>query len=91
VLGVRKYPDEDGHLRLAPGEYGYHPEDGCWHARPPTDKPYMTGNLRRHSVVEHPDGTITVTPSILITYEFGDRREKVEWHGFLERGVWREC
>ena len=34
---------------------------------------------------EHEDGTITVTPSIVITTHVGT------WHGFLERGVWREC
>ena len=44
----------------------------------------LGGNLGAHSVVEHEDGTITVSPSILV-------RGKSEWHGFLERGVWREC
>lgn len=32
-----------------------------------------------HSVQEHEDGTITVSPSIVTS----------TWHGFLERGVWR--
>lgn len=43
----------------------------------------MMGNLERHEVTEHPDGTITVSPSILVA---GER----SWHGYLERGVWRE-
>lgn len=48
------------------------------------------GDLTRHDVVEHEDGTLTVSPSILVS----ERRqgEHVElWHGYLERGVWREC
>lgn len=31
------------------------------------------------------DGTITVSPSILISHWEGR-----SWHGYLERGVWRE-
>lgn len=54
------------------------------------------GNLSRHQVTEHEDGTITVSPSILITStrpdeDSGDMAEHQEWHGFLERGVWRSC
>lgn len=40
--------------------------------------------LVTHSIVEHEDGTITVSPSILVT---GGE----EWHGYLERGIWRSC
>jgi hypothetical protein len=46
----------------------------------------MLANLSRHDVVEHEDGTITVSPSILVTQ--GEGRQ---WHGYLERGIWREC
>ncbi len=45
------------------------------------------GNLTNHQVVEHEDGTITVSPSILITFPGTDWPE---WHGYLERGVFRE-
>lgn len=41
------------------------------------------GTLGDHDVVEHEDGTITVHPSILNASDGG-------WHGYLERGVWRE-
>jgi len=41
------------------------------------------GRLGSHDVTEHEDGTITVSPSILDPEAGG-------WHGFLERGVWRE-
>jgi hypothetical protein len=43
------------------------------------------GNLRNHEVTEHEDGTITVSPSILCTGHFDK-----QWHGYLERGVWRK-
>jgi|HubBroStandDraft_6_1064221.scaffolds.fasta_scaffold678389_2 hypothetical protein len=36
------------------------------------------------SVTEEEDGTLTVSPSIHDTDEGG-------YHGWLERGVWREC
>jgi hypothetical protein len=42
------------------------------------------GNLANHTVVEHEDGTITASPSILISGPRG-----MLWHGYLERGVWR--
>jgi hypothetical protein len=45
------------------------------------------GNLSNHDVQEHEDGTITVSPSILITSTRADRRR----HGFLKRGIWEPC
>ncbi len=45
--------------------------------------------LVRHQVTEHEDGTITVSPSILISMRYVDGTTKELWHGFLERGVWR--
>jgi hypothetical protein len=80
----RKYPNEAGELWLAEGEYGKDPRDGIWKARPPG---MNMGSLGNHQVIEHDDGTITVHPSILIT-EYEDDC-KIEWHGYLERGVWR--
>lgn len=73
--------------RLKAGEYGKD-VDGIWHCSAPRETPDgfgFTGNLSKHTVVEHEDGTITVTPSILITRHDGT------WHGYLERGFWREC
>ena len=43
----------------------------------------LVASIRNHKIIEHEDGTITASPSILIT---GTGR----WHGFLERGIWRE-
>jgi hypothetical protein len=42
------------------------------------------GHIGKHEVVEHEDGTITVSPSILSV-------GKDAYHGFLEHGVWREA
>ena len=52
-----------------------------WHGMTPTG---MLANLAKHDVVEHEDGTITVSPSILV----GNKSES--WHGYLDRGVWRQ-
>jgi len=68
--------------RLQPGDYGKD-VDGVWHCWPPAEP--GPGCLAKHTVVEHEDGTITVSPSILIS------NHKGSWHGYLERGVWREC
>lgn len=45
--------------------------------------------LRAHVVEEHEDGTISATPSILVT----SRRDgkNVQRHGYFTRGVWTEC
>lgn len=74
---------------FAPGDYGRHPGDGNWYACAPNGH---LGNLTAHDVTEHEDGTITVSPSILITTRDTERKQDVElWHGYLERGVWRTC
>jgi hypothetical protein len=46
------------------------------------------GNLKLHTVIEHEDGTITVTPSILVTGH--EKGEKIIRHGYLTKGVWQE-
>ena len=83
----RKYPNEHGDLFLAESEYGKDPHDGIWYARPPG---MHMGSLANHEVTEHEDGTITVSPSILITGEtVGDCVIPVQWHGRLVCGEWR--
>lgn len=66
------------------GEYGKNPE-GLWYCRVPAPG-FGTGGLAKHQVTEHEDGTITVSPSILC---YG-RNGGPDWHGYLERGTWRE-
>jgi hypothetical protein len=68
---------------LQAGEYGKWAQDGVWYGVPPgTD---LVANLSSHKVEEHDDGTITVSPSILV----GDGRKS--WHGYLIHGVWKLC
>jgi hypothetical protein len=64
------------------GDYWYSSANGYWMGRVPSGD-YC--NLKNHTVVEHEDGTITVSPSILVHHGQGE-----VWHGYLERGVWRE-
>src|SRR5207237_213738 len=77
--------------RLTPGEYGKRLDGvryGC-PPQPPGDPfDYLYANLARHAVNVHPDGTVTVTPSILVSRPGGATET---WHGFLEGGRWREC
>lgn len=56
---------------------------GFGFAVPPWKDGY--GSLAGHKIVEHDDGTITVSPSILIKTHVGT------WHGFLKKGFWKEC
>lgn len=78
---------------LNPGEYAKHDiiyEDinkPMWFFIPP--KPgiglYV---LSLHTIVENSNGTITVSPSIVINT---DDKKGIRWHGFLIDGDWREC
>lgn len=43
------------------------------------------------SITEEAEGNVTVSPSILTWIEIGEDRQRTEWHGFLEHGVWREA
>lgn len=66
-----------------PGDYWFSPQTGVWMVYCPKGG---IGSVAKHTVVEHEDKTITVSPSILLTY--GSNGES--WHGYLERGIWRE-
>lgn len=63
------------------GQYGKD-RNGDWFGCPQEG---FHANLSGHDVIEHEDGTITVSPSILVT-GFDE-----QWHGYLEKGVWRKC
>ncbi|MDH4285588.1 MAG: hypothetical protein OEV35_09755 [Gallionellaceae bacterium] len=79
--------EEDFVWRIAstPGAYGSR-NGKDWYGTTPNG---LLGTLTKHTVIEHEDGTITVSPSILVTS--GSNQGQPSWHGFLERGVWREC
>ncbi len=85
IQGTRKDRLDDSWF--LPGEYGK-ASDGSFEGCAPGDEDMMC-SLRRHLIVEHEDGTITVSPSILITT--GSKSGRKQWHGYLEKGVWREA
>lgn len=92
--GRRVYEGADGTFAaLEPGDYilikheGVAPillywppgaELGPWHAH--VDK----------RITEHEDGTVSVSPSILCVYAKLQAGKPGSWHGFLERGIWRQ-
>lgn len=68
------------------GDYGK--INGEWIVKTPNG---LVASIRNHQVVEHEDRTITALPSILISgTNYPDTTEVLTWHGFLERGVWRD-
>lgn len=76
---------------LNPGEYGKD-KDGSWWVRAPKGGgagAMITGRGADSDwkVIEHEDGTITVSPSLGFMREGGG----YTFHGYLEKGVWREC
>jgi hypothetical protein len=82
MIGRRVHNKEPHELQ--PGDYGRWAIDAYWYAVPPgTD---LLAGLAWHTVTEHEDGTITVSPSTLVQQP---NAEPPQWHGFLERGVWR--
>jgi hypothetical protein len=83
--GRRVGDDIEPHL-YEPGDYGRW--NGTWYCKTPSNAEgnSFLGNLSGHDVREHEDGTLTVSPSILVSEGRADREV---WHGFLERGIWR--
>lgn len=69
---------------LSPGEYGLDARTTPPHWRACSPNGHGA-NLSHHDIVEHEDGTITVSPSIGV----GNDEVQFLYHGFLERGVWR--
>jgi hypothetical protein len=95
MKGVRVYPNEqgflDGEAMRQPGAYGKPTFDfvkkfglagermSRWDVCAPDGSGCIL-NPAIHKVTPHPDGSITVWPSIVTT----------TWHGWLELGVWRK-
>ena len=88
TTGGKRVEPVDGQLWLKEGEYGKDPRDGQWYCRVPGGH---LGGLEKHKVIEYEDGTITVSPSILINTTDKEGKRMQLWHGYLERGIWREC
>lgn len=84
IVGVRRDLGEDEYA-MNMGEYGKVLDiEGVWMCCVPATG-FSSGTLGNHQVTEHEDGTITVSPSII---SYGQNGK--QWHGYLERGVWRE-
>lgn len=85
MIGRRVPVDDDmGVVAMEPGDYGFWECQGHWIARSPNGE---DANLAAHTVIEHENGTITVTPSI------GIRRSGPDfvYHGWLTAGVWKNA
>ncbi len=85
--GRRIYPKEnEGIAILQPGDYMKAPDGFI--VKTPNG---LAASIRNHKVIEHENGTITVSPSILITgCNYPHSKEQLTYHGFLEMGIWRE-
>lgn len=94
LVGTRVHPNAEGWLDPAaidkPCAYGRCTAElaqkgaaGHWQVTTPDGH---VGRLdpKIHTITEHEDGTITVTPSIDMS-----QRHPGGWHGWLTRGVWR--
>jgi hypothetical protein len=85
-----KQLNDEGEPRLV--EYPSNLTGTCWYVVVPlgTGGGFGIGNLAKHTVREHEDGTISVRPgdgssnSILIS------NRKYSWHGYIEHGVFQE-
>ncbi len=91
MTGRRIADREDGRLDgIEPGDYWRNTMNGKFYAACPvrdSNGGLVLGGLGKHQITEHEDGTITVSPSILVMGGPGLTEEL--YHGFLERGVWR--
>lgn len=85
MLGTRVYDYGDSSALLLPGQYAKHERLGHWYGCTPND---LLAGLANHQVTEHENGTITVSPSILVTCNHVDGKQR--WHGYLEAGTWRQ-
>ena len=96
MQGRRIYPDQDGYIPdlKQPGDYGCPTAENIkkwWHIITPNGH-HGSLNPEVHKVTEHEDGTITVSPSIIVRIrKFGEKEFTEVWHGFLEKGSWREA
>lgn len=82
IEGRRVYNKQDDYSfgNMKPGDYGIGPDGRWWLCSPNGARGVI--DLSKHLVTSHEDGTITVSPSVHFTEG---------WHGWLERGTWREA
>src|SRR5690349_12249016 len=90
--GRRVYPEADGRTfsALEPGDYIYFQDVGRILYWPPGCPVGPWGGHELKRIEVHPDKTITVSPSILCTYSKIKSGMLGQWHGYLEKGIWRQ-
>jgi hypothetical protein len=95
--GRRIQKPEHSFGNMQPGDYGIGPDGEWWLCSPYGNRGRISDRL--HVVTEHEDGTITVSPSLAYVEEHGpycwhldiEEGYPLTWHGWLERGIWREA
>jgi hypothetical protein len=91
----RRLPDDATIADMKPGDYLLRgARRMVWLCLPngaqanlPVSKSTAT-DARTWGLVEHDDGSLSLSPSILL--HPSPPADPVGWHGYLERGVWRE-
>ena len=97
---IDESPTFDFHRDLEPGDYGLSEHGMWWLVAPNGDQGII--DPKWHTVTEHEDGAITVTPSLNYLrgwrpgpdsppVNFTPGHGALRWHGWLERGVWRSA
>lgn len=88
VYARGEYVHDDGSIDLSKlqlYDYIYCPISNTWYAIVSgNNNGFLVANISKHTIEVHDDETITVSPSILV-------KGNGQWHGYLERGVFREC
>ena len=71
---------------MEPGDYLWNAHLEVWMVMTPNG---MLASLNtRYELVVEADGSLTVSPSILVTNDWESRGRT--YHGYLERGIWWE-
>lgn len=87
--GIRVYKDDESKvIDLKPYEYMLSKDGRVFFVCPNPVHPVLCCIDSTWKIIENPDKTITVTPSILIK---GGPDMGPVWHGYLTNGVWVEC
>lgn len=88
LKGTMKPAGYSPHL-LKPGEYCYY--EGELYGCTPNG---LLACMSKRNIHMHDDGTISVTPSILVkrgTKDYSMGEYYARWRGYLTRGEWVEC
>lgn len=85
MQGRRLPNSKNGNLpKMEPGDYVYNEKQQKWYGMTPNGLLFFFND--KHILMD--DGTLTVQPSVLVQNDWESKGRT--WHGYLERGVWRE-